>query len=306
MSGPVRSAALVLGIGSTLVACERDRPAGSRPAGDGRAAPPLRGTPPRRIVSVNPTATELLFALGLGARVVGRSAACDYPPDARRIPSVGGGLPPNLEAVLARRPDLVVLYAGVETAAAARRLRELGVPVLPLRTDRLEDLALASRRLGEAAGIPRSGDSLARALERALARARALEPPAAPRPSVLILAWAEPPVAIGRGSYLHELIELAGGRNALAESDRAAAPVAFEAIVARDPDLVAAVGEEPTTALARPEWRRVRAVREGRLLRLTEPGLARPSPRSLILIPWLRERLARAARRPAAAPRPGD
>ncbi len=267
--------------------------------------PLVPGAPPRRIVSLNPTATELLFALGLGARVVGRSAACDYPPDARRVPSVGGGLPPNLEAVLARRPDLVVLYAGVETAAAARRLRELGVRVLALRTDRLEDLAAASRALGEAAGVPRAGDSLARSLERALARARAPGAPPGRRPSVLILAWADPPVVIGRGSYLHEVIELAGGRNALGDVGRASAPAAFEAILARDPDVVVAVGEEPAAALARPEWRRLRAVREGRLLHLTEPGLARPSPRALILVPWLRERLAGAAGVPGRPPAAG-
>jgi ABC-type hemin transport system substrate-binding protein len=100
------------------------------------------GAPPGRIVSLNPTTTELLFALGAGPRLVGRSSACDHPAGAAAVPSVGGGFPPAVEAVVGTRPDLVVLYHSAGNPAAAARLRELGIRVLRLRTDRLRDVAL--------------------------------------------------------------------------------------------------------------------------------------------------------------------
>src|SRR3989442_10351649 len=104
--------------------------------------------PARRIVSLSPTVTELLFALGAGDRVVGRTTWCDYPPAARAVPSVGDGLNPNIEAVSARHPDLVVLYRSTLDETAARQLERLGVAAVVLRQDRLEDVAPRARLLG--------------------------------------------------------------------------------------------------------------------------------------------------------------
>src|SRR5207245_9287833 len=138
--------------------------------GSGRASPSPRGgaaaltvsddagrlvalaQPARRIVSLSPAVTELLFALGVGDRVVGRTTWCDYPPLARLVPSVGDGLNPNLEAVAARRPDLVVLYRSPLNQTAAAQLGRLGVPAAVLRQDRLEDVARAARLLGRLVG----------------------------------------------------------------------------------------------------------------------------------------------------------
>src|SRR5262249_54444823 len=142
---------------------------------------------PSRIVSLNPSATELLFAIGAGDRLVGRTRWCDWPPAAARIPSVGDGFPPSVEAVLARHPDLVVAYPASVNDAALRRLRELGVSVLALRTDRLEDLAQAARRLGTSTGLSRAGDSIAAAMDSALAAARASAATAPLGPRVMLL-----------------------------------------------------------------------------------------------------------------------
>src|SRR5207247_2973284 len=100
--------------------------------------------PARRIVSLSPAVTELLFALGAGAGVVGRTTWCDYPPAARAVPSVGDGLNPNLEAVAARRPDLVILYRSALNETAAQQLARLGIAAAVVRQDRLEDLARAA------------------------------------------------------------------------------------------------------------------------------------------------------------------
>ena len=156
---------------------------------------------PRRIVSLNPTATELLYAIGAGPRLVGRSRACDYPPAAADVPDLGGGFPPVVEAVAGVRPDLVVLYHSTGNAAAARRLGELGIPVLRLRTDRLADVARAARLLGRATGAGGVGDSVAAALETELAGEKATAARGrADGVPVLLLAWDQPASRSARGA----------------------------------------------------------------------------------------------------------
>jgi iron complex transport system substrate-binding protein len=287
---PLCALALILG---SLAAC---RPAGGSSTGallvDDAGERVRLGAPPGRIVSLNPTTTELLFALGAGPRLVGRSSACDYPAGAAAVPSVGGGFPPAVEAVVGTRPDLVVLYHSAGNAAAAARLRELGVPVLRLRTDRLRDVARAARVLGEAIGAAAAGDSIADRLEAELAAERAARRDSTERLPTLLLAWDQPVIALGAGSFVSELVELAGGRNVFADISAPAAPVSLEAIAERAPAVVLLVGSEIPGLERRPEWRILPAVRAGRLLRLTESSSNRPSPRAPAAARALRARLA--------------
>jgi len=248
---------------------------------------------PRRIVSLNPTTTELLFALGAGPRMVGRSGACDYPPAASDVPNLGDGFPPAIEAVAGVRPDLVVLYHSSGNAAAAERLRELGIPVLRLRTDRLADVARAARVLGSAVGATLAGDSVAARLEAELTRERATaEQRHGSGTPVLLLAWDQPVIALGAGSFVSELVELAGGRNVFADIAAPSAPVSLEAIAARAPAAVVLAGSEMAGLEHRPAWQLLRAVRDGRVLRLTESSANRPSPRAPDAIRSLRARLS--------------
>ena len=135
---------------------------------DGRAA--------HRIVSLLPSFTEILFAIGAGDRVVGRTTWCDYPPAALAIPSVGDGLPPNVEAVAARKPDLVVLYNSGPNVTAAQQLERIGIKTVLLDLNRLEDLGPATRKLGQLTGLEQRAESLATAMDSLLARPR---PPSA-------------------------------------------------------------------------------------------------------------------------------
>src|SRR5262245_29459559 len=100
--------------------------------------------PAQRVVSLLPSFTEILFAIGAGDRVVGRTQWCDYPPAALAIPSVGEGLPPNIEAVAARKPDLVVLYNSGANVTAARQLERIGIRAVLIDLNRLEDLGPAA------------------------------------------------------------------------------------------------------------------------------------------------------------------
>ena len=246
-------------------------------------------TPPHRIVSLSPAVTELLFAIGAGDRLVGRTTWCDYPPEARRVPSVGDGLRPNLEAVVAARPDLVVLYRSPMNETAAKQLGSLGIAALLLTQDRLEDLADAARLLGRVTGRAAAGDSLADSIAHVLAT---------PAPvlgvSLALIAWDNPPMAIGGGSYLDQLATLAGARNVFHDLGSADV-VSLETIAARDPDVIVVLSDTaptgPPAFARRPSWQVIRAVRERRLVTLVGSLFGRPSPRAPAAIATFRQLL---------------
>lgn len=241
--------------------------------------------PARRIVSLLPSFTELLFAVGAGERLVGRTAWCDYPPAARAVPNVGDGIPPNVEVVAARRPDLVVLYHSGPNMAAARQLEQLGIAVVLIDLNRLEDLGPAARILGRLTGREPAGDSLAASLD-SIARA----PLPAPITSLAFVVWDNPPIVIGAGSYLDRLAALAGARNVFHDLTAPSAQVSLEAIAHRDPRFVAVLDDlaaAPAFA-ARPEWQAVAAVRERRLLTLAGGLFGRPGPRAAEAVRRLR------------------
>jgi len=270
--------------------------------GTGNRAPPSGGIsvtddagravtlarPARRIVSLLPSFTELLFAMGAGDRLVGRTAWCDYPPAALAVPNVGDGMPPNIEAVAARRPDLVVLYRSAQNAPAAAQLERLGIPVVVLDLNQLTDLGHAARILGRLTDRKQSADSLARVMD-----SIAAQPPAPSTHSLVFIVWDNPPIIIGAGSYLDRLAVLAGARNVFHDIGSPSAQVSIETIAARDPDFVAVLSDSATqpSFAARPEWRVVRAVRREHFLLLPGQLFGRPSPRVAQAVRELRNRL---------------
>jgi iron complex transport system substrate-binding protein len=254
-------------------------------AGDTVAVAPAA----RRVVSLIPATTELLFAIGAGPVVVGRTAWCDYPAAAAKVPNLGDGIAPNVEAVLASHPDLVILYNSAQNAAIAARLRGLGIAALRLNTDSLGDVARVGRLLGRLTGHARAADSMAAVFDTALASATVAPP--ARRPKVLLLVWEQPPMTIGRGSFLSELVERAGGRNLFADVTSSAGTVSIEAVASRDPDLILTTAAGPVAFAARPEWRPVRAVRQKRFLPVSGSEFNRPSPRAPAAIRELARRL---------------
>ena len=234
--------------------------------------------PARRVASLIPASTELLFAIGAGASVIGRTSYCDFPPAAQAVPNLGDGIKPSLEAVIAQRPDLVVLYNSGQNAAVAARLRELGVAALRINTDQLSDVGRVARLLGTLTGREQSGDSLTAVFDTALATATRTR--VERRPKVLLLVWEQPPMTIGRGSFLSELVERAGGENLFADVSASSGVVSIEAVAARNPDLILTTADGPSAFADRPEWRVVPAVRERRFLRVSGSEFDRPSPRA--------------------------
>lgn len=234
--------------------------------------------PAGRIVSLNPVTTEALFALGAGARLIGRSRWDASPPQVRRVPDLGDGLQPNTEAVLAARPDLVVLYAAEANRTAAAAFRRAGVQTLAMRTDRIADLARVLRALGMAVGDTAAARVVADSVRRSLDAVRARAPRQPPL-SVFWYAWPSPIITIGAGSYLDELIALAGARNVFGDLAQPSPQVTLESVAERNPDLILAgpVAAERLRADAR--WRSVRAVRERRVFVFDTSLVGRPGVR---------------------------
>jgi iron complex transport system substrate-binding protein len=249
--------------------------------------------PARRVASLIPATTELLFAIGAGAVVVGRTQWCDYPSEALRVTDLGPGINPNLEAVLSVRPDLVVLYNSAQHASAAARLRELGIPAVRINTDALADVGRVGRLLGRLTGHEAGADSMSAAFDTALAATTSVGRRER-KPRVLILVWQQPPMTLGRGSFLSELVERAGGENIFGDIASSSAPVSIEAVSARDPDLILTAASGPASIADRPEWQVVRAVRERRFLRISGTEYDRPGPRTPGAIRALAARLREA------------
>ena len=216
---------------------------------------------PRRIVSLNPTTTELLYAVGAGDRLVGRTTYDYYPAEVRAVADLGPGLRPNVEAVLAARPDLVILYASEDNRDAARRLRAAGIRVVAYRVDRIADFARVTRALGALTGDTAAARVTVDSVQATLARVRA-ETASLPHPSAFWILWESPLLAVGGGSFLNELLVAAGARNVYDSLPAPSPAVAFEDLLRRDPDLVLASPATRARLLADPRWQALRAVRE--------------------------------------------
>ena len=202
--------------------------------------PSERQAGPRRIISIAPSVTELCAALGLADRLVGRTQFCRYPPSAQNAAVVGGYADPNLEKIVALKPDLVLI------TTSSHRLREqldgLNLSIKELPDSSLDDIFEAIRLLGRHVHRPRTAAALVSALQADLQRLASK--PTTPRPAVLILVGAMPasPRSVyvaGPDSFLDRIVELAGGRNALAgRLNRPWAEVSAETVLAAKPDAI--------------------------------------------------------------------
>jgi iron complex transport system substrate-binding protein len=268
---------LALQVGaSLLVACRyRER----RDAGamrDDFGAPVTIAAAPRRIVSLNPTTTEVLFAIGAGSRVVGRSMYDAFPESALAVPSLGAALRPNVEAIIGVRPDLVVLYASQDNRAAADRLRQAGIPTAALRIDSIAQFERDTRMLGrmtrDSARAAAVVDSVHATLDRVRAATRSL-----PRPTVFFHTWDRPLITIGGGSFLNELVDIAGGRNVYADLPGPSGIVTIEDVVRRNPTFVLASPITAASIRSDPRWQAVPAVRAGHVLVFDTTIVGRPS-----------------------------
>lgn len=234
--------------------------------------------PPRRIVSLTPHLTELLFAVGAGAQVIGADSASDYPDAARILPRVGDHGRVNLERVLALKPDLVVVWQGGNRAADIHALEKLGLPVLRTQATRLDDVDRLLRLMGTATGHAANGEAAARDFVAQLATLRrryARQKPLA----VFYQVWDRPLMTVGGGHWISDALALCGARNVFADLGAVSPVVSREAVLKRAPDLIAGGSDAPALHRTWQAFAELPAVKKRAFVQVDADRLHRPSPR---------------------------
>jgi len=244
-------------------------------------APPVQRTGrPERIVSLAPSVTEAIYALGAGERLVGACAQCDWPEAAQALPRVGGYLAPSVELILAARPDLVVVVPSPGNREAVRAVERAGVRVLVLHDRTLADLRAGIRALAEAVEAHEAGERLVAAVDAGLEAVRA-RVAARPRQRVLLVVGHRPLVVAGGATLQDELLDIAGGANVAADAGQAWPAFSIEMVAARAPDVIldAAMGSEEGGQALFQDLTGVPAVEQGRVVSLDPDVIFRAGPR---------------------------
>lgn len=241
---------------------------------------------PERIISLAPSNTEMLFALGLGDQVVGVTEYCNYPPEALEKPKAGSFAEPNIEQVVALQPDLVVAVRLQEEEFA--RLDELGIPVLVLNPSSVEEVYGSIELLGRATGTEeRAGLLVAELKERINAvEQKVSQVPPEKKIRVYYEVYADPLMTVGSSTVIHELIEAAGGVNIFSDIETTPYPkISAEAVIDRDPEVIVFPdyhGTEEVLAseiVNRPGWGAISAIKEKRVFGIDPDKISRPGPR---------------------------
>lgn len=235
------------------------------------------GPPPERVVSLIPAVTELIVTLGQADRIVGLSQG-DSVPGRDSIPSVGGMLNPSYEQLLQIQPDLVVAWAGSRVVLS--RLQVLGIRALGVEVETLEDSFATLAALGVLFNVSERADSIRTAIDSGILMVRQAVATFEPR-SVFYVVWDDPPITTGPGTYINELIEMAGGRNVFVDAVDKWPTVSFEAIVSRNPDVVIwprTSGADPAQQMMGVGWREVEAVRSGNVAIVDATRFNSPGP----------------------------
>jgi iron complex transport system substrate-binding protein len=231
---------------------------------------------PRRIVSIVPSVTEMVYAVGLGDRLVGVTAWCTYPEEAKKLPKVGD-MNINIEAVLALKPDLVVADVSM-SSATIEKLRELGLPLLAVNARNISEMLEALVLLGTAGGMGNEARILAASLNDRVEKVKRAVASAKSAPSVFVEIWNEPLMTAGSDTYVHELITLAGGRN-IAARTTGWPMFSSEAVIADNPDLILLTNFNKDEAMGRKAWSGLSAVKSGNVVEFNPDLLVRACPR---------------------------
>lgn len=273
----------------------------SPPAPTGGAAFPLTLTdgigrqvtipaPPEKIVSLAPSCTEILFALGLGEKVVGVTTYCNYPPEAQRVDKVGTYSQPSLEKVASLAPDLVL--GDDSKQKFATQFENLGIPFLVLVPRTIPQVLANIKLVGEATGKKAEAEEVCADFEARLAAlsAKLAAIPEEKRLRVYYEVYPEPLMSAGPGTFIHQIITLAGGKNIAADAATDWPEFSAETVAHRNPQVIvfpkvhgtAGVPETATTIAkirSRPGWEKIDAVKSGKIYGVDPDLFSRPTPR---------------------------
>ena len=241
---------------------------------------------PRRVVSLAPNLTEIIFAIGAGERVVGVTTYDDYPEEVKELPKVGGFIDPSLEAILAQKPDLVVCTPNPGGRNRMDALSRMGVPVLVLPSYGMEDIFTVIRALGELFEKQESAEKLIDGMQARIAKVAELVK-GARRPKVLLVYGHRPIMAAGPGSFGDSMLKLAGGDNVLKDSRMRYPNVPMEEVIRLMPEVIVDASSSGTGAEMTKEevekvwgrWKVLPAVKNRRVHIFNSALWFRPGPR---------------------------
>lgn len=249
----------------------------------------------RRIVSLAPSLTETIYALGLQDRLVGDTDYCDFPPDAQKKPKVGGAINPSLEQIVALRPDLVLVTKSLNRLETVNALDGLGIPSYATDPHTVQEIVSSTERLADVLGVPEAGAVLGADLERHLADLRQRLSGSTPR-RVLFIVWPDPLISVGKATFIADALRLAGA-NSIVDSSQDWPQMSLEEVVRLQPDFLVFAeshsdsGQNDFDVLAeRPGWRGLDAVRNRRFAVISE-AVNRPAPRIVSAIEELARQL---------------
>ena len=247
-----------------------------------------------RIISTSPSITETLFALGLGERVVGVTDFCEYPPEACRLPSIGGMTNPNMEVLLSLQPDLVLHQS--HSARMARNTETLGIPSLGIKMDILGDILNSIKVLGRTLGIEDNAEQLLKKLTEGINFYKNKLNGVRPKEALLLLGDSSDPgrdvYATGHGTFLHGLLEISGGKNIIPPTMARYPRLTKEYIVEKSPEIIIEAG--PKSRLSQEQikerikgWQRfpsIQAVQKGQIHYIGADYILIPGPRLLNIL----------------------
>jgi iron complex transport system substrate-binding protein len=242
----------------------------------------ISATIPGRIVSLSPAMTETLYSLGLGGRIVGVTNVCDRPDVARNKPKVGGMANPSLEAIVALKPDLVVMIREGNPKGLVERLGGLGIKTYVFNAARLAELPAAFRKMGEALGARDSAERVAGRIEAAIRTQKAYHGFAGGKKALFVI-WPEPLIVAGTGTIIDDAMSISGLSNIAVDAMAPYPVISLETVIGRRPDLIiiGASGNEMKnitgTAKLLKRLGMLDAVRKGRICYVGD-SLYRPGP----------------------------
>ena len=237
--------------------------------------------PPRRIISLAPSLTEILYALGAGDAVVGVTDYATYPPEVEAKPSVGGGINPNLEVIVALKPDLIFVSADANRWDTITQLEQLQIPVFGIKPVGIEGVFASIDKVGQVLGGKREAEELVAGMRRRMATVSEKVKGLA-RPKVLYVIWIDPLIVAGGGTVINGLIDVAGGTNVVRIPGFSR--YSLEQVLVHEPDVIVlaldgGVPEDREVLRRLPGWREMRAVQEGAVGVIDANLINRPGPR---------------------------
>lgn len=236
---------------------------------------------PQRIVSLAPSVTETLFALGFGNRLVGVTTYCDFPAEARKLPKIGGFMNPSLEVIVAKRPDLVIGVSSATDPVTAREMERLGLKVTLISLASVSDILSSIKNIARSLGNPEAGEKLVRKINRQFEEVKK-RVASAPRRTTLLAVGLRPLVAVGGKNFIDELITLAGGDNIAGSAAQPWLNLPDEYVVAKAPQVIIEAGMGSDRNESAKHWadlKSIPAVRARRVYAYPSDKILRPGPR---------------------------